>query len=93
MYPLVLSGICDEASIRKIGISYRALVPGENSKEKLLELLNTGLSSNIAPDGPEVINELEQKIEQEFKEDKLVVINGWVITPTEARQCALLSLS
>jgi hypothetical protein len=29
----------------------------------------------------------------DFKSDKLIVIKGWVISETEARQCALLSLS
>ncbi len=37
--------------------------------------------------------EIEKTVELDFKSDKLIVIKGWVISETEARQCALLSLS
>ena len=36
---------------------------------------------------------IEQHVEMDFKSDKLILIKGWVISETEARQCALLSLS
>ena len=37
--------------------------------------------------------EIEKNVEMDFKSDKFIVIKGWVISETEARQCALLSLS
>ena len=37
--------------------------------------------------------EIEKNVEMDFKEDKLIVIKGWIMSETEARQCALLSLS
>jgi hypothetical protein len=32
-------------------------------------------------------------VETDFKSERLIVIKGWVLSQTEARQCALLSLS
>jgi hypothetical protein len=37
--------------------------------------------------------EIEKSVEMDFKADKLIVIKGWIMSETEARQCALLSLS
>ena len=95
LYPLILSGFCDEKTIRKIGVSYRALVPNENSEDKLLALLTNGMSNRQtkSSDYALVVSQLEMKIEKDFKEKKDKIINGWVLSETEARQCALLSLS
>ena len=93
-YPYILSGICDVETLRKIGTAYRKLVPEENSKEKLLNELNAGLTTRqLNSDRASLVNELELKVESDFKDHKLVTIAGWVLSKTEARQCALLSLS
>ena len=43
----------------------------------------------------EIVNKLEallnQKIQQDFEAGRTVVVNGWVLSQTEARQCALFS--
>lgn len=39
------------------------------------------------------VMEIEKNVEMDFKADKLIVIKGWIMSETEARQCALLSLS
>jgi hypothetical protein len=36
---------------------------------------------------------LEMKVQQDFRAQKVLIINGWMVSQTEARQCALLSLS
>jgi hypothetical protein len=36
---------------------------------------------------------LEKKVRQDFQENKTVVVDGWILSVTEARQCALFSLS
>jgi len=93
-YPYILSGICDYITLRNIGSAYRKMVPEENSKEKLWNLINRKLNfKGNAEDNSAVANELELNVEQDFKEQKIVRIIGWVLSTTEARQCALLSLS
>jgi hypothetical protein len=36
---------------------------------------------------------IEGMIHTDFLTDKTLIINGWVLSVTEARQCALFSLS
>jgi len=94
MRPLVLANFCDAKTIREIGDSYRAQVPAENRLEKLRELLLTdeqGRKSD-APNDDSISEMLNKKVNCEFKEGKIVVEDGWVLSKTEARQCALYSL-
>lgn len=90
-----LSRFCDEGTIREIGISYRNMMPAENEKKKLTDLLLAGDDGKVtgASDNEAVFELLDKKIKKEFNEFKLQVIKGWVISTTEARQCALFSLT
>ena len=95
LYPFILSNFLDEESLRAIGNSYRHKRPDENSKVKLLDAL-TGRMRGNQTDTNDMANqamEIEKNVEVDFKSYKLLVIKGWVISETEARQCALLSLS
>ena len=95
LYPFILSNFLDEESLRAIGNSYRHKRPDENSKVKLLDAL-TGRMQGNQTDTNDMANqamEIEKNVEVDFKSYKLLVIKGWVISETEARQCALLSLS
>jgi len=95
LYPFILSNFLDEESLRAIGNSYRHKRPDENSKVKLLDAL-TGRMRGNQTDTNDMANqamEIEKNVEMDFKSYKLLVIKGWVISETEARQCALLSLS
>ena len=95
LYPFILSNFLDEGSLRIIGNSYRVKKPDENSKEKLLNAITSGMSKiqSKANDMAYQAMEIEKNVEMDFKSDKFIVIKGWVISETEARQCALLSLS
>jgi hypothetical protein len=91
-----LSRFCDEKTIREIGISYRGMVPAENEKKKLTELLLTDYDGKVITnsDKYKVIELLDKKILKEFSDyNKIQVIKGWIISTTEARQCALFSLT
>lgn len=93
--PNELSRFCDEGIIRDIGLSYRSMTPAENEKKKLKDLLLTGDDGKQTKesDNEAVFELIDKKIRKDFKEDKLQVIKGWVISTTEARQCALFSLT
>ena len=94
MRPTVLARFCDANTIREIGDCYRAQVPAENRLDKLRELLLTdeqGKKPDMSND--EAISKLlDKKVSREFKEGKIVIEDGWVLSKTEARQCALFSL-
>jgi hypothetical protein len=94
--PAFLSEICDEKTIAEIGNAYRKLKPASAKRDSVVKLLMT------KPDGkkiPAQVNddELEQiigqKIQTDFKNENIVVLNGWVLSETEALQCALFSFS
>ena len=93
--PHVLAHFCDGETINEIGVHYRAQVPEENKEKKLVELLLTNdKGKKIEPDNSKAISELlEQKIQREFKDGRIVIEDGWVLSETEARQCALFSMS
>lgn len=93
--PEILGQFCDEAEIRLIGDSYRKRAKGEDDKDKLTELLltdNTGKKIDSS-DKPAVAELLNKKTLEEFRAYKTIVEKGWIITITEARQCALFSLT
>jgi hypothetical protein len=95
LYPFILSGFLDEESLRAIGNSYRVQRSGEDSKSTLMNAIRNGMPADQIRmnDLENQVLEIEKNVEMDFKADKLIVIKGWVMSETEARQCALLSLS
>jgi hypothetical protein len=99
--PDVLSHICDVADIGQIGAAYRAQTPSEARQDRLTELLlpNPGLpmadggkKQTTGIDETRLPKLLEEKIRDDYAGGKIVIIKGWVLSITEARQCALYSL-
>ncbi len=91
--PDKLSRICDLNTIRRIGMTYRLQMPTESSTDKLADLLSTDSGGNkisTSSDDLFIQNLINQKIKHDFDTDNTVIVNGWVLTVTEARQCALL---
>ena len=93
--PAVLSSFCDGRTLVEIGIEYRKRVAAENDKQKLKELIltdNTGkkLATSDRSDIEAFIN---KKNQEEFSSYNTLIIKGWIISVTEARQCALFSLT
>ncbi len=95
MRPNVLAHFCDGETITSIGHHYRNRGPAENQKEKLIGLwLANDAGQKVEASNYKKVSELlEKKIQQEFKEGKIVIEKGWVLSETEARQCALFSFS
>jgi len=85
-YPQYLSMILDSAAIISIGRDYLAIYPTHKNKNKLVELLNGSLNNTKDLSG------LKSAIENDFEKGNALVLGGWVVAITEARQCALYSL-
>jgi hypothetical protein len=79
-HPEFLSHICDEATIKAIGTVYREQTTTEAQQDKLIELLRTS-------------HDLEKDIRDDYSSGRIVILRGWVLSLTEARQCALYSHS
>jgi hypothetical protein len=94
-YPLILSIFCDEETLRNIGNGYISRAPAENSTEKLTALLTAQFKAENVElsDSFRVASEVEIQAEDDFKKSRYLILDSWIISETEARQCALLSLS
>jgi hypothetical protein len=85
--PRALSLIWDEETIEAVGKSYRKLVPEERKARALARLLSEGIPAEDVDMG----KALEDKIKSDFETGRTVAIDGWILSVTEARQCALFS--
>jgi hypothetical protein len=93
--PEQLSYICDEQTIREIGVAYQLQKPEENETRKLEELLvadSADYSLAAAADDQKIQALLSRKITGDFAKSNIVVVKGWILSVTEARQCALFAL-
>ena len=85
--PLAYPLIWDEATVSKIGTAYRQNVPTENDPKKL-----SGLLGEITGEEEQDAAALQTAIQEDYAAGRTVVLDGWIIAETEARQCALYSL-
>jgi hypothetical protein len=85
--PQLLSHIWDTDTITSIGNSYVSQTPKENSENELVK----ALIENISGSPEEMVNSLNEKVSSDFENGDIVMIDGWMLSRTEARQCGLLS--
>lgn len=83
-HPELLIALGPEA-VREIGAAYRELVPAESDRPALERALGDELrssrSSKVDP------------VRADFAAGRMIVVRDWVLSRTEARQCALFSLN
>lgn len=93
--PEILSRFCDGEVIRTIGEHYLFKFPSEAQKEKLVSMILTGSNGEKlkSSDHSEIRDWVERKINEDFKQERILIIDGWIISATEARQCALYSFA
>jgi hypothetical protein len=76
--------------VRQLGRSYRAAVPAEDDRETLVAALHNELGAGA----PSTLrSRLDARIRADFAAGRTVTVQGWVLARTEARQCALFSLT
>lgn len=96
--PDLLGHVTDEATIRAIGNAYCARNPDERKEQQLVALLigtaNDDVHTTHSPaDSTRILRQLDQAIRDDYAAGRVLTVNGWVLSVTEARQCALYSLS
>jgi len=90
--PIFLSRLFDENTIKEAGKAYLQKTPSENDDDKLVQLLADNSSIANSTDEQAIHQYLNEKIEYDFETGKTVLVKGWVLAVTEARQCGLYSL-
>jgi hypothetical protein len=77
-----------QASARAIGRRYLQHYPRENNVGHLLEGIISRPASNR-----ELVVALQQQIRQDYVDERVVKLEGWILSVTEARLYALASLA
>jgi hypothetical protein len=90
--PQFLSHIFDKKTMLETGQAYLKQVPSENNKNKLADLLLKNSAITEGSDPSFARSFFDKKIHDDFAKAKTVIVKGWVLSVTEARQCALFSL-
>jgi len=94
----VLRSLLDtqHASAAHLGRAYLAMAPAEAETDKLIHALDIGIPDLAAMtergDQSVVRSALAGRITRDFGEGLTTVLDGWVISRTEARLCALHAL-
>jgi hypothetical protein len=90
-HPNVLGRSVDLNSIKEIGLAYRTSYKAEDNVQQLNQLLIGNISVDSFSEA-DLENKLEKQVEDDFRSGKTLVLKGWVLSVTEARQCALFTL-
>lgn len=90
--PLFFSHLVDAKTIVEAGRAYRKANQNEDDKNALKSLLLAGSVSSAAGDDKAIRAMLDSRVNSDFKTGKVTMVNGWVLSLTEARQCALFSI-
>jgi hypothetical protein len=89
--PDFLGHVCDAKTIGDIGSVYRTTFPEESQRTHLIRLLLKDIPRG--QDDPRLPQLLESRVGQDFATNDIVTIKGWILSRTEARQCAIFSLN
>ncbi len=90
--PLFFSHLVDAKTITEAGMAYRKANKKEDDENKLKALLLATNGLSASSDDKTIRAILDTRVGNDFKTGKVAMINGWVLSITEARQCALFSI-
>ena len=75
--------------VRQLGEHYRAANPSENRADALRAAISSGRGPRI----PLLRKSIDDQIRDDFEAGRTVLVDGWILSVTEARQAALFSLT
>src|SRR5216110_804549 len=84
-----LLAMLGQERVRQLGEHYRAVTPSENSADALRAAISNGQSPRI----PLLAKSIDDQVRDDFANGRTVIVDGWVLSVTEARQAALFSLT
>ena len=87
--PLLFSHFADKKTITQAGLAYRKMFGNENSQSALGQALSANMPTM---DADALRSSLEKEVKQDFVAGNIVTVDGWILSVTEARQCALFSI-
>jgi hypothetical protein len=86
-----------QESAQAIGRAYLQRYPQEADVRTLEDQIAQGIAGGhtllVATGKPEISKLLTDRIRQDFATDRVVKVQGWILSVTEARLCALAALA
>ena len=79
------------ARVRELGHRYREMVPAERDAASLGDAIRHSLPLTARLFGSSS-TDVPRLVHDDFDAGRTVVVLGWILSATEARQCALFSL-
>jgi hypothetical protein len=90
-HPQLLEILRDERVVRELGKSYRETVPAEKDAQTLTQAIRGDSAAAMAT--PAALRaQVNKAVRRDFADGRTITLRGWVLSVTEARQCALYSL-
>lgn len=86
--PESLALFCEDDALVSMGKQYLELYPQEQDLSHLISLINSSQYSQEQ----KLRKQLQDNIRRDFEFNQTMILDGWVISRTEARQCALFTL-
>ena len=95
--PRLIDVFHDKRFVRELGQRYLEQAPAEKDIVILVrEILGRSPATTATADGPGsgvgLRAEVEDRVQGDFAAGRTVLAGGWILSLTEARQCALFSL-
>lgn len=93
--PEILAQTYDEKTIREIGNAYGKIHPDEYNISELEQLLKKDTDGKVISSSletSELNSILEKRVKNDFNTGQTIIIDGLILSLTEARQCALYTL-
>jgi hypothetical protein len=87
--PLLFSRFADKKTIVEAGLAYRKMFENENSQSALGQALS---ANKPAMDPGALRSALQNQVKKDFAAGKIITVDGWILSVTEVRQCALFSI-
>ena len=88
-HPHLLAVLRDGRVGRDLGRRYREIVPAEDNARTLVRAILAGPHATASAPLAARVND---QVQRDFAAGRTVTLNGWILSVTEARQCALYSL-
>jgi hypothetical protein len=92
--PRTIQTIGQAPLVHRLGRTYRARWPDENDPNILASAIRreepASASSPVA--GSDLDAHVDQRIRQDFEAGRTAQLEGWILSVTEVRQCALYSI-
>lgn len=82
----------NEDGISEIGWAYLRLAPAENEVQLLSNRIFTDIRWDLLLSG-DVRQVIARRVREDFRKGRVVRLQGWVVSLTEARLCALVTLA